>query len=63
MFTSERRTPFRGKLQLPLRFHRQNALAEDENGATSSTSRRAACISFPVLRYRSGRRLKFDENA
>jgi hypothetical protein len=35
MFASERRTTFRRKLQLPLRFHRQNALAEDENGATS----------------------------
>ena len=35
MFASERRTTCRRKLHLPLRFHRQNALAEDENGATS----------------------------
>jgi hypothetical protein len=35
MFPSERRTTRRRKLHLELRFHRQNAPAEDENEATS----------------------------
>jgi hypothetical protein len=35
MSASERRTTCRRKLHLPLRFHRQNALIEGENGATS----------------------------
>jgi hypothetical protein len=35
MFVSDRRTTCRRKLHLPLRFHRQNALIERENGATS----------------------------
>jgi hypothetical protein len=35
MFSSERRTTRRHRLRIALRFHRVNALIEDENGATS----------------------------
>ena len=49
---SERRTTCRRKLHLPLRFHRQNALIEGENGATSvkvSTSGVYFVSSLPLL--------------
>jgi hypothetical protein len=52
MFASERRTTCRRQLHLPLRFHRQNALVEGENGATSvnvSTSGVYFISSLPLL--------------
>jgi hypothetical protein len=52
MFPSERRTTCRRKLHLPLRFRRQNALIEGENGATSvnvSTSGVYFISSLPLL--------------
>jgi hypothetical protein len=52
MFGSERRTTCRRQLHLPLRFHRQNALIEGENGATSvnvSTSGVYFVSSLPLL--------------
>jgi hypothetical protein len=52
MFSSERRTTRRRKLHLDLRFHRQNALIKDDNGATSinvSTSGVYFISSVPLL--------------
>ena len=52
MFSPERRTTRRHKLSLALRFHRENALIEDENGATSinvSTSGVYFVSSVPLL--------------
>jgi hypothetical protein len=52
MFSPERRNTRRRKLHLDLRFHRQNELIEDENGATSvnvSTSGVYFISSVPLL--------------
>jgi hypothetical protein len=52
MFPSERRTTRFRKVHLELCFHRQNAPAEDENGATSvnvPTSGVYFVSSFPLL--------------
>ena len=52
MVPSERRTTRRLKLHLELHFHRQNALIQDENGATSvnvSTSGVYFISSAPLL--------------
>jgi hypothetical protein len=53
MFASERRTTCRRKLHLPLRFHRQNALAEDENGATSVNVSTSGVYFISIFRYQS----------